>query len=108
VERRVLQLTHFDAVRHWFHFHSSWPGAFLEFSSHATIFAAAAVSDEFITGTFPSRHGRAATFAQISRMFFPGFQTLGPPPQRVAGKLHFWLTFGGVYLVFMPMHWLAC
>ncbi|MGB9465657.1 MAG: cbb3-type cytochrome c oxidase subunit I, partial [Candidatus Acidiferrum sp.] len=23
------------------------------------------------------------------------------------GKLHFWLTFAGVYCVFMPMHWLG-
>jgi cytochrome c oxidase subunit I len=23
------------------------------------------------------------------------------------GKIHFWLTFGGVYFVFMPMHWLG-
>jgi cytochrome c oxidase subunit 1 len=23
------------------------------------------------------------------------------------GKLHFWMTFAGVYLIFMPMHWMG-
>src|SRR6266852_3214199 len=38
---------------------------------------------------------------------FPRGTRLGRRLNESLGKIHFWLTFAGVYLVFMPMHWLG-
>ncbi len=70
-------------------------------------FAAAAVSDEFITGHFHLVMGVAATFAILGALFFWFPKLFGHRLNESLGKLHFWLTFAGVYLVFMPMHWLG-
>src|SRR6266404_2246816 len=70
-------------------------------------FAAAAVSDEFITGHFHLVMGVAATFAILGALFFWFPKLFGRRLNESLGKLHFWLTFAGVYLVFMPMHWLG-
>ena len=69
--------------------------------------AAAAVSDDFVTGHFHLVMGVAATFAILGALFFWFPKLFGRRLNESLGKLHFWLTFAGVYLVFMPMHWLG-
>jgi cytochrome c oxidase subunit 1 len=69
--------------------------------------AAAAVSDEFITGHFHLVMGVAATFAILGALFFWFPKLFGRRLNEPLGKVHFWLTFAGVYCVFMPMHWLG-
>jgi len=69
--------------------------------------AAAAVSDDFITGHFHLVMGVAATFAILGALFFWFPKLFGRCLNEPLGKLHFWITFAGVYCVFMPMHWLG-
>jgi cytochrome c oxidase subunit 1 len=69
--------------------------------------AAAAVSDDFITGHFHLVMGVAATFAILGALFFWFPKLFGRRLNESLGKIHFWLTFAGVFLVFMPMHWLG-
>jgi cytochrome c oxidase subunit 1 len=69
--------------------------------------AAAAVSDDFITGHFHLVMGVAATFAILGAVFFWFPKLFGRRLNEPLGKVHFWLTFAGVYCVFMPMHWLG-
>ncbi len=67
----------------------------------------AAVSDDFITGHFHLVMGVAATFAILGALFFWFPKLFGRRLNESLGKIHFWLTFAGVYFVFMPMHWLG-
>src|SRR6267143_2782785 len=67
----------------------------------------AAVSEDFVIGHFHLVMGVAATFAILSALFFWFPKLFGRRLNETLGKLHFWLTFAGVYLVFMPMHWLG-
>jgi cytochrome c oxidase subunit 1 len=69
--------------------------------------AAVAVSNDFITGHFHLVMGVAATFALLGALFFWFPKMFGRRLDERLGKIHFWLTFGGVYCVFMPMHWLG-
>lgn len=69
--------------------------------------AAAAVNDEFITGHFHLVMGVAATFAILGALFFWFPKMFGRRLNETLGKTHFWLTFAGVYCVFMPMHWMG-
>jgi cytochrome c oxidase subunit 1 len=69
--------------------------------------ASATGSDEFITGHFHLVMGVAATFAILGALFFWFPKLFGRRLNEPLGKLHFWLTFVGVYCVFMPMHWLG-
>jgi cytochrome c oxidase subunit 1 len=69
--------------------------------------AAAAVSDDFVTGHFHLVMGVAATFAILGALFFWFPKLFGRRLSEPLGKIHFWLTFVGVYSVFMPMHWLG-
>jgi cytochrome c oxidase subunit I len=69
--------------------------------------AAAAVSDDFIAGHFHLVMGVAATFAILGALFFWFPKMFGRRLNERLGKIHFWLTFAGVYCVFMPMHWLG-
>jgi len=69
--------------------------------------AAAAVSDDFVTGHFHLVMGVAATFAILGALFFWFPKMYGRRLSESLGKIHFWLTFAGVYCVFMPMHWLG-
>src|SRR6266852_5272474 len=69
--------------------------------------AAAAVSDDFITGHFHLVMGVAATFAILGALFFWFPKLFGRRLNEPLGKIHFWITFAGVYCVFMPMHWLG-
>src|SRR2546430_6631789 len=69
--------------------------------------ASAAVSDDFVTGHFHLVMGVAATFAILGALFFWFPKLFGRRLNEPLGKLHFWITFAGVYCVFMPMHWLG-
>jgi cytochrome c oxidase subunit 1 len=69
--------------------------------------AAAAASDDFVTGHFHLVMGVAATFAILGALFFWFPKMFGRRLNESLGKIHFWLTFAGVYCVFMPMHWLG-
>jgi cytochrome c oxidase subunit 1 len=69
--------------------------------------AAASVSDDFVTGHFHLVMGVAATFAILGALFFWFPKIFGRRLNEPLGKVHFWLTFAGVYCVFMPMHWLG-
>jgi len=68
---------------------------------------AASISDDFVTGHFHLVMGVAATFAILGALFFWFPKMFGRRLNESLGKLHFWLTFAGVFCVFMPMHWLG-
>jgi cytochrome c oxidase subunit 1 len=51
--------------------------------------------------------GVAATFAILGALFFWFPKMFGRRLSEPLGRLHFWLTFAGVYCIFMPMHWLG-
>ena len=69
--------------------------------------AAGSVSSDLVTGHFHLVMGVAATFAILAAFFFWFPKMFGRLLNEPLGKLHFWLTFAGVYCVFMPMHWLG-
>ncbi len=69
--------------------------------------AAAAVGNDFVTGHFHLVMGVADTFAILGALFFWFPKLFGRRLNEPLGKLHFWITFAGVYCVFMPMHWLG-
>ena len=69
--------------------------------------ARAAVSEEFVVGHFHLVMGVAATFAILAALFFWFPMLFGRRLNEPVGKLHFWLTFAGVYAIFMPMHFLG-
>jgi cytochrome c oxidase subunit I len=64
-------------------------------------------SDDFIAGHFHLVMGVAATFAMLGALFFWFPKMFGRTLNERLGKIHFWITFVGVYCVFMPMHWLG-
>ena len=66
-----------------------------------------AASEDFVTGHFHLVMGVAATFAVLAALFFWFPKLFGRRLNESLGKTHFWLTFAGVYCVFMPMHWLG-
>jgi cytochrome c oxidase subunit 1 len=68
---------------------------------------AVALGEDFITGHFHLVMGVAATFAILGALFFWFPKLFGRRLNEPLGKIHFWLTFAGVYCVFMPMHWLG-
>jgi cytochrome c oxidase subunit 1 len=70
-------------------------------------FTSTAVTDDFVSGHFHLVMGVAATFAILAALFFWFPKLFGRSLNESVGKLHFWLTFAGVYCVFMPMHWLG-
>ena len=69
--------------------------------------ATAAVSEDFVIGHFHLVMGVAATFAILAALFFWFPKLFGCRMSEGLGKAHFWLTFVGVYCIFMPMHWLG-
>jgi cytochrome c oxidase subunit I len=69
--------------------------------------APSAVSEELVTGHFHLVMGVAATFAILGALFFWFPKLFGRQLNERLGEIHFWLTFAGVYCVFMPMHWLG-
>jgi cytochrome c oxidase subunit I len=64
-------------------------------------------SEDFVAGHFHLVMGVAATFAILAALFFWSPKLFGRRLNESLGKTHFWLTFAGVYCVFMPMHWLG-
>ena len=66
-----------------------------------------AVSDDFVAGHFHLVMGVAATFAILAALFFWFPRLFARRLNESLGRAHFWLTFAGVYCVFMPMHWLG-
>ena len=69
--------------------------------------AHAAVSEDFVIGHFHLVMGVAATFAVLAALFFWFPKMFGRRMNELLGKTHFWMTFAGVYCIFMPMHWLG-
>jgi cytochrome c oxidase subunit 1 len=69
--------------------------------------AAVAGGDGLITGHFHLVMGVAATFAILASLFHWFPRMFDRRLNERLGKTHFWLTFAGVYCVFMPMHWLG-
>jgi cytochrome c oxidase subunit I len=67
----------------------------------------AAVSEDFVIGHFHLVMGMAATFAILAGLFFWFPKLFGCRMNETLGKVHFWLTFAGVYCTFMPMHWMG-
>jgi cytochrome c oxidase subunit 1 len=65
------------------------------------------VSEDFVTGHFHLVMGVAATFAILAALFFWFPKMFGCRMNETLGKAHFWMTFAGVYCIFMPMHWLG-
>ncbi|MBV8513722.1 MAG: cbb3-type cytochrome c oxidase subunit I, partial [Acidobacteria bacterium] len=70
-------------------------------------FPVASVGDELVTGHYHLVMGIAATFAMLAALFFWFPKMFGRALSERLGKTHFWLTFVGVYLLFIPMHWLG-
>ena len=69
--------------------------------------ARAAVSEEFVIGHFHLVMGVAATFAILAALFFWFPKLFGTRLHEGLGKVHFWMTFAGVYAIFMPLHWVG-
>jgi cytochrome c oxidase subunit 1 len=69
--------------------------------------ARAAVSEEFVIGHFHLVMGVAATFAILAALFFWFPKLFGSRLHEGLGKVHFWMTFAGVYAIFMPLHWVG-
>jgi cytochrome c oxidase subunit I len=69
--------------------------------------ASVAGGDDLVTGHFHLVMGVAATFAILASLFHWFPRMFDRRLNERLGKIHFWLTFAGVYCVFMPMHWLG-
>lgn len=67
----------------------------------------ATVSEDFVIGHFHLVMGVAATFAILGALFFWFPKMFGCHLNETVGKIHFWVTFAGVYAIFMPLHWLG-
>jgi cytochrome c oxidase subunit 1 len=76
------------------------------FLAHANQ-GSAVTRDDFITGHFHLVMGIAATFAMLGALFFWFPKMFGRSLDERLGKIHFWVTFSGVYCIFIPMHWLG-
>jgi len=66
-----------------------------------------AVGEDFVAGHFHLVMGVAATFAILAALFFWFPKLFGRRLNESLGRTHFWVTFAGVYCVFMPMHWMG-
>jgi len=69
--------------------------------------ARASVSEDFVIGHFHLVMGVAATFAILAALFFWFPKLFGTRLNEGLGKVHFWMTFAGVYAIFMPLHWVG-
>jgi cytochrome c oxidase subunit I len=70
-------------------------------------FPNASAGEAIVSGHYHLVMGIAATFAMLAALFFWFPKMFGRPLSEHLGKAHFWLTFVGVYLLFIPMHWLG-
>ncbi len=70
-------------------------------------FPDASAGDALVSGHYHLVMGIASTFAMLAALFFWFPKMFGRALSERLGKIHFWLTFAGVYLLFIPMHWLG-
>lgn len=70
-------------------------------------FAGSSTGDAFVTAHFHLVMGVAATFAILAAMFFWFPKMFGRRLNETLGKIHFWMTFCSVYVLFMTMHWMG-
>ena len=77
------------------------------FLAGSNLAAEGSATSDFVTGHFHLVMGVAATFAILAALFFWFPKMFGRKLNEPLGRLHFWLTFAGVYCVFLPMHWLG-
>src|SRR6267142_2378865 len=70
-------------------------------------FSGGSAGEAFVTGHFHLVMGIAATFAILAALFFWFPKMFGRRMNETLGKIHFWITFAGVYCLFMTMHWLG-
>jgi cytochrome c oxidase subunit 1 len=61
----------------------------------------------FVVAHFHFVMAVAAIFGIFAATYFWMPKMIGRMMNETLGKLHFWLTFIGVYLIFMPMHYLG-
>jgi cytochrome c oxidase subunit 1 len=61
----------------------------------------------FVVAHFHLIMGVAAIFGIFSATYFWFPKMFGKFMNETVGKIHFWLTFAGVYCIFMPMHFLG-
>jgi cytochrome c oxidase subunit 1 len=61
----------------------------------------------FVVAHFHFVMGVAAIFAIFAGTYFWMPKMVGRMMNETLGKIHFWLTFVGVYCIFMPMHYLG-
>jgi cytochrome c oxidase subunit I len=61
----------------------------------------------FVVGHFHMVMGVAAIFGMFAGTYFWFPKMFGRMMSETMGKIHFWVTFIGVYCIFMPMHYLG-
>jgi cytochrome c oxidase subunit 1 len=61
----------------------------------------------FVVGHFHFVMGVASMFGIFAGTYYWFPKMYGRMLNETIGKVHFWLTFVGVYCIFMPMHWLG-
>jgi cytochrome c oxidase subunit 1 len=61
----------------------------------------------FVVGHFHLVMGVAAIFAVFAGTYFWFPKMYGRMMNETLGKVHFWLTFVGVYCIFMPFHYMG-
>ncbi len=61
----------------------------------------------YVVAHFHLVMGVAAIFGMFAATYFWFPKMFGRMMSEPLGKIHFWLTFIGAYLIFMPMHWLG-
>jgi len=61
----------------------------------------------FVVGHFHLVMGVAAIFGMFAGTYYWFPKMFGRMMNETIGKIHFWITFVGVYCIFMPMHFLG-
>ena len=61
----------------------------------------------FVVAHFHMVMGVAAIFAMFAGTYFWAPKLFGRMLNETWGKIHFWITFVGVYCIFMPMHFVG-
>ena len=61
----------------------------------------------FVVGHFHMVMGVAAIFGMFAGTYFWFPKMFGRMMNETMGKIHFWVTFIGVYCIFMPMHYIG-
>ncbi len=61
----------------------------------------------FVVAHFHLIMGVAAIFGMFTGTYYWFPKMFGRSMNETLGKLHFWITFPGVYFIFMPMHFLG-